>query len=286
MKIDGSDMEEKFKKIDEWHDRNTSPFKPSPYEHNTSIFVERLQNKAIMELLQNQKRKFEPEEITGLDFWEIRMQIESIFELCQEGEISFHEACDILGNEFIYAQDYKDVLWEKLDDLEGDIIGLDSQEKYTRDAERDRYRKIFDKMDDYYNLVDKFREMLWEIRESKEYQQGRKAKIKSKIIQDGLTLSLVDLFNIDSGQTPKDEYITLPPVFNDVLKEGLLNNTPVNGKYVKMGDKKDMDIIKHIVDHSPYADTLTAELYIQYIHTGNKPQSIGQYISRANTEAK
>jgi len=100
------------------------------------------------------------------------------------------------------------------------------------------------------------------------------------------SIESIDGSNTDASQTPKEKYITLPPVFDGVLKEGLLSNAPVNGKYSKMGGKKDKNIIKHIIDYSPYADTLTADLYLQHIQTSVKPQTIGQYISWANSEAK
>ena len=80
--------------------------------------------------------------------------------------------------------------------------------------------------------------------------------------------------------------LTLPPVIQDVMNEGLLNDDPVNGKYAKRAGKKDTDIVKWIIDYSGYADSLTTDLYLQYIQTNNLPQTIGQYISRSNTEAK
>ena len=91
--------------------------------------------------------------------------------------------------------------------------------------------------------------------------------------------------SIINTEQPKTESI-LPPVFQDVLKEGLLNNVPVNGKYAKRAGIKDMDVIKHVVDHSAYSDSLTADLYIHYIQVSIKPNSIDQYISRARQEAK
>ena len=241
-----------------------------------------------MELLNNQGLILKSEGLLHLHFYEFRALIESILELCQKGEISFYEAKDAIGSEWSR-------LMMNVDLLMGTLINLESEEDdgkarfimgfgyLDKTGEKKLYKNVLDEMRDYLDFIDKSEGMLNEIPESKEYQQKRKAKIKSEIIQDGLTLLLK---NIDKTQVPKEEYIDLPPVFNDVLKEGLISNIPVGGKFFKMGDKKDMDIIKHIVDNSPYADTLTAELYIQYIHTGVKPQTIGQYISRANSEAK
>ena len=211
MKIDGSDWKEKLEEIEKRHDKITSPFNPALYKHDTSFPFEQLRTKP-MELLQNRKLKFDPEEMTSFPFYEMKILIESIFELCQEGEFSFYEAHNIIGREWILSMDYKDTLWEKLDDLEGDIIGLDSWDKYTRDAERAHYERALDNMEDYYCFVDKFRKMLWETPESKEYQQKRKAKLKSQIIQVGLALSLENIDEAktpDEVQTPKEESNTL-----------------------------------------------------------------------------
>jgi hypothetical protein len=79
---------------------------------------------------------------------------------------------------------------------------------------------------------------------------------------------------------------TLPPVIQAVLTAGLLDDSPVNGKYNKRGDTKDMNIITWIFNNSGYEDDLTVDLYMQYIHTDCTPQTIGQYISRAKTELK
>jgi hypothetical protein len=73
--------------------------------------------------------------------------------------------------------------------------------------------------------------------------------------------------------------VTLPPVIQAVLNEGLLD-TPVNGKYPKKGDKKDTEIIEWIFDYSGYGDSLTTELYMQYIQTHCKSTTIQDYITR------
>jgi len=235
-----------------------------------------------MELLQNSGYK--PEIIMHeRDFLEFKLQVDSIIELCRDGEFSLSEIFSIVSFEWIQSMQYRDNLLEQLDDLEGEPIGIDAWEKAERDAYRAHYQRAFDNMESYYKFLDTSMQILREMPDDKDYQKKRIAKIKQQITGDKFTLPPQ---NTDAIQTPKEECITLPPVFNDVLKEGLLDNTPVNGKYAKMGEKKDKDIIKHIIDNSPYADALTAELYIQYIHTGVKPQTIGQYISRANIEAK
>jgi hypothetical protein len=72
----------------------------------------------------------------------------------------------------------------------------------------------------------------------------------------------------------------LPPVIQAVLDEELLDNTPVNGKYPKKGDRKDGQIIEWIFDYSGYGDSLTTELYMQYIQTHCKTTTIQDYITR------
>jgi hypothetical protein len=82
-------------------------------------------------------------------------------------------------------------------------------------------------------------------------------------------------------QTPEQKAAgDLPPVIQAVLSEGLLEDTPVNGKYSKKGDKKDTDIVEWIFDYSGYGDSLTTELYMQYIQTHCKPTTIQDYITR------
>jgi hypothetical protein len=72
----------------------------------------------------------------------------------------------------------------------------------------------------------------------------------------------------------------LPPVIQAVLGEGFLDTPLVNGKYLKKGDNKDTQIIEWIFDYSGYGDSLTAELYMQYIQTNCKATTIQDYITR------
>jgi hypothetical protein len=199
-----------------------------------------------------------------------------------------------------------------LDDLE-----IDGTEQEELDRYGPHYRRAFDNMESYYNFLDASMKILREIPDDKDYQQKRKAKLKSQIVQNGLTLSLenknkaktpeiesIDNSNTDGEQIknntsgygnpekqPEQEKDLpkskpkLPPVIQFILSEGLLKDEPAN-KYIKRDGLKDRSIIKQIINYCPYADTLTADLYIQYIHTDCEPQSIGQYISQSKTEAK
>ena len=93
--------------------------------------------------------------------------------------------------------------------------------------------------------------------------------------------------HMEGGKALSDRNSILPPVIQELLKNGLLNENPVNGKYAKKDEKKDKDVIKWVFDNYPiYEDDLTAELFTKYIMTSNKPQTIGVYISTLRSEAK
>ena len=87
---------------------------------------------------------------------------------------------------------------------------------------------------------------------------------------------------ITTGEAPKKPVpeTQIPPVIQDILKEGLLDNSLVNGKYFKKGDKKDKEIIEWVFDYSGYGDSLTADLYMQHIYTTCKITTIQDYITR------
>jgi len=148
-------------------------------------------------------------------FHEIKMRIESIIELCRDGEISVYEARPIIVDEYIYSMEYRNDLFEKLekldllDDLEpldgdfGDVasvsIGSGKQQididiidwewdKKHRDARRPIYQKALKDLEDIYKVTQEALDFLWTLLDNNEYQQKRKEKIKSQIIKDGLIL--------------------------------------------------------------------------------------------------
>ena len=106
-----------------------------------------------MELLQNSGYK---PEITmhERNFLEFKLQVDSIIELCRDGEFSLSEIFSIVSREWIHSMQYKDNLWEALDDLEGELIGIDAWEKAERDAYRAHYQRAFDNMESYYKFLD------------------------------------------------------------------------------------------------------------------------------------
>lgn len=241
-----------------------------------------------MELLQNQNYKFE--ELTISYLHEVKSQIESVIELCREGEISVHDAERIISNEYFSSVKYQHELWEKLNnyDIENDIENdfTVSPEGYKilgekaafSDLIKNDLQNLIDKLSDYIAFLSgiAFNNKLSEILLTDDYQQKRKTKLKTQN-------------NIKRDMHQHENNSTLPPVIKAILKAGFLHKDPdpATGKYIKMDDKKDIDIIKWVFDHSVYEDTLTTSLYLQYIFTtGVEPQSIGQYISRSRSEAK
>ena|GEM_PF-7008348 len=79
----------------------------------------------------------------------------------------------------------------------------------------------------------------------------------------------------------------LPNAILEILKLGFFYDTLIQGKYIKKSGIKDYAIIKWLFDNFP--DTgkeLIPDIYLHYVHTELKPQTIGQYISRAISEAK
>ena len=109
--------------------------------------------------------------------------------------------------------------------------------------------------------------------------KSHEEKIRA-IVKEEIREALKEI--ISQEKTPSD----LPPIIQRAKAEGLLQEAVVNGKCIKREGKKDADIIEWMVDYSGYEDTLTADLYIQFIQTNVKPQSICQYISRSFREAK
>jgi hypothetical protein len=87
---------------------------------------------------------------------------------------------------------------------------------------------------------------------------------------------------MDDAQAPDKEP---PPFVKALLDEGLLDTSLVNGKHLKKGDKKDSGIIEWIFDYSGYGASLSAALYMQYIHTENKSTTIQDYITRKKKPA-
>jgi len=150
-----------------------------------------------MELLQN--RKCKADAITFSYFHEIKTQIESLIEVCREGEISVYDAENILHEELLCCIDYQSEIWEKLDNLEADtendyelspkgfkILGFKAS---FIDFEKRDLEKTLDELEKYNSLIIDMQNELPEILKNTDYQKKRKAKIKLQIIMDGATIS-------------------------------------------------------------------------------------------------
>jgi hypothetical protein len=88
-----------------------------------------------MELLQN--RRYKPGDITISYFHEIRMQIESLLDVCREGDISVHESVNIIYSEISCSMDYQAELEELEEKLTKDKTNKSSykREHYERTTE-------------------------------------------------------------------------------------------------------------------------------------------------------
>jgi hypothetical protein len=156
-----------------------------------------------MELLQN--HRYKPGEIPNSYFHEIRLLIESMIDVCQEGEISMYEADCIIQEELLACLDYQDELWKKQYNFEngidefpennGENTSLFSPEELADLNELDKectkktLEKALDDMDEYNSFLIEAQDKLDEIFDNADYNKKRKAKIKQQIIRDGLQLS-------------------------------------------------------------------------------------------------
>lgn len=169
-----------------------------------------------MELLQS--RRYKSDEISASYFHEIKTQIECIVEVCKEGEISVHEADNIIHEELMCSMDYQSELWEMLDNLDNETEELAEGKIETegrsllfrpdelrdlnkmatipedlirlkelgRKWKKDGLEKALENMERYNDLLIETQDKLLEIFESVEYQRKRKEIIKQSIIQNGL----------------------------------------------------------------------------------------------------
>jgi len=149
-----------------------------------------------MELLRN--RRYKADEITISYLHEIKTQIESLIEVCQEGEVSVHDAENILHEELLCCMDYQGEIWRKLDNLEADaendytvspegfkILGFKAS--YI-DFDRKNLEETLDKVREYNFFIVDVQDKLCEILGNTDYHKNRKAKIKLQINGDGVTI--------------------------------------------------------------------------------------------------
>ena len=70
----------------------------------------------------SQNCKYKPWEIPNSYFQEAKLQIESVIEVCQEGEMSVEDAEKIISENGSWCMEYKQEINEKLDDIENNTI--------------------------------------------------------------------------------------------------------------------------------------------------------------------
>jgi hypothetical protein len=195
-----------------------------------------------MELLQN--RRYEPDEISISYLHEIKTQVESIIEVCQEGEIAVYEAENVILEELFCCTDYQSELWEKLDNVEeayeqkmrtdaayiNELIdkglvhtegetgenpsfiqefypeGIFALDETMRKWKINDLEKALENMEKYNEFLIEAQDKLGEIFESENYQKKRKVKITQQIIRDGLVLPQ-EKANNTNEQTSKIDFI-------------------------------------------------------------------------------
>ena len=165
-----------------------------------------------MELLQNQNYKFE--ELTINYLHEVQLQIESVIELCREGEICVHDAERIISNEYFSSVKYQHELWEKLNnyDIENDftvspegnkILGIKAA---FSDLIKNDLQNLIDKLSDYIAFLSGItvNNKLSEILLTDDYQKKRKTKIKSNIENvDASSIDIKPIQEISEQETAK-----------------------------------------------------------------------------------
>jgi len=166
-----------------------------------------------MELLQNGRYKFE--EITISYLHEIKVQIESVIELCREGEISVHDTECIIHKEYVCSVNYHNELWEKLDNLDNEIENdytmspegykiLGYKAAYGDSIKKD-LQEILDEISNHTAFLFGIYKELSEVLKSVDYQQKRKTRIKLQFIRDGF--GLPDKTEIPYSQIHKTEML-------------------------------------------------------------------------------
>jgi hypothetical protein len=162
-----------------------------------------------MELLQN--RRYKPDDISISYYNEIKLQIESIIEVCREGNISVHETVKIIYSEMECSMDYIWSLYEMLESLEKEKqepidneIENESVPDYidtswypsTEDLlnvgyefRKKELEKALEDMEKYHDSLVEIEGELAELLESPDYQKKRKENIRQQIITNGLQLT-------------------------------------------------------------------------------------------------
>ena len=128
-----------------------------------------------MELLQNHKYKFY--ELTISYLHEVKTQMESVIELCREGEISVRDVERLISGEFLAAHNILYDLTEK--PIEG--ICRSMSDLAIQQEEINENKKMTGAVFDYIAFLEKTeKEELSEILKCDGYQQKRKAKMKTQ----------------------------------------------------------------------------------------------------------
>ncbi|MCL2273181.1 MAG: hypothetical protein FWC19_10315 [Treponema sp.] len=180
-----------------------------------------------MELLQSRRYKYNPESMADYYFYDLKLVIDQIIELCKEGEFSVDETFNIILNEENSSGDFENDLRKMLRDLEIEISLLPI---YSDDENTDIWKSIY--KDNILMLLEDLKTYQTFIRDAvneisklfikrKDYEEKRKLKIKQKIIQDGLS-SLTK--NYQSKELPSPEKNNTPEIttYEEKINNGFL----------------------------------------------------------------
>jgi len=187
-----------------------------------------------MMLLQN--KKFEGINLSYLH--EVKLQIETIIELCKEGEISVFEVEHIITSEWFRAISLESELTQDLDDLRKTETHRVKDIVIIKD-EINHVQKMLDIIAEYITVLENDKEIS-AILLSDDYKQKRKEKIKAqgiisyedKDIQ--IAENAIPLQNLESPVDGLEPSLDLP--INEVLERLAIGNNPIlrkwtNGKY-------------------------------------------------------
>jgi len=171
-----------------------------------------------MELLQN--NKYKPDELTISYLHEVKSQMESVIELCREGEISVHDVENIISREFFEAHM---ILFDLADNPIESICHSMSDLAIQKEEINENKKKTATVFDYIAFLERSEKKELPEILKSEEYQQKRKVKMKLQSYiehEDNEFLKQETIASSQNSESPAIEpnkVINLPT--NDVLEK-------------------------------------------------------------------
>ena len=198
--------------------------------------------------------------VTHLEILELLLQLSKHNKDFRNGKLPLNEAEDITIKAISRFPEIGAKLQEDIKKIRNNLWS----DKYITEP---LLISLFDLKTEYSKRVLDFHNML------------QNPKIISEYIQNRIKNDSLDGFPVPPH--------FLPPVIQDILKEGLLDEKPgPNGKYIKKGNTKDIDIIRWVFKYSGYSDTFTTALYEDHVKISVQSKTIDDYITRAKEESR